>query len=101
MQSTTKEFNTYSTVDATPAKGNTSFFARQTETIFSFANIIMHFFSAQTMNERRARLEFHLGKLMIAQKAANEGIQPVDLSYLLTGRGARRRAITTNVPHKT
>lgn len=52
------------------------------------------------MNEKKARLETHLTKLMIKRKQANEGILPLDLSYLLTGRGARRRATTNHVPHK-
>lgn len=49
------------------------------------------------MNEKRTRLENYLSILMVKQRAANEGVSPLDLSYLLTGRGARRR---TNVPHK-
>lgn len=53
----------------------------------------------QTLNEKRTRLEKYLGHLMDKQRAMNEGIQPLDLSYLLTGRGARRRTTATNVPH--
>lgn len=53
----------------------------------------------QTLNEKRTRLEKYLSHLMEKQRAMNEGIQPLDLSYLLTGRGARRRTTATNVPH--
>lgn len=53
------------------------------------------------MNEKRNRLETFLSNLMEKQRAANEDNQPLDLSYLLTGRGARRgrRTTATNVPH--
>lgn len=52
----------------------------------------------QTLNEKRTRLEKYLGHLMEKQRAMNEG-PALDLSYLLTGRGARRRTTATNVPH--
>ena len=71
-------------------------FCRQSEKF----NHILSFFFVQTINERRTRLEKFLGHLMEKQRALNENIQPLDLSYLLTGRGARRRTTaTTNVPH--
>lgn len=54
----------------------------------------------QTLNEKRTRLENYLAKLTLIQKAANEDMQPLDLSYLLTGRGARRRTNTITVPLK-
>lgn len=53
------------------------------------------------MNEKRCRLEKFLSNLMGKQKAMHEEVQPLDLSYLLTGRGARgvrRRTTATNVP---
>lgn len=54
----------------------------------------------KTLNEKRTRLEKFLGHLMEKQRASNED-QKLDLSYLLTGRGARRgrRTTATNVPH--
>lgn len=52
------------------------------------------------MNEKRNRLEAFLSTLMTKQRALFTDAQPVDLSYLLTGRGARRRTTVTNVPHK-
>ncbi|XP_037039664.1 histone-lysine N-methyltransferase ash1 [Bradysia coprophila] len=54
---------------------------------------------SKTLNEKRTRLENHLSKLMTKMTSLNEDVQPINLSYLLTGRGARRRAnVTTNVP---
>lgn len=61
-------------------------------------NVFPKYFS-QTLNEKRTRLEKYLSHLMEKQRAMNDGIQPLDLSYLLTGRGARRRTTATNVPH--
>lgn len=52
----------------------------------------------QTLNEKRTRLESYLANLMNKLKCLNEDIQPLNLSYLLTGRGTRRRTNTTNVP---
>lgn len=58
-----------------------------------------HFIHLQTLNEKRTRLEKFLSHLMVKKRALNEDVQPLDLSYLLTGRGARRRTTATNVPH--
>lgn len=52
------------------------------------------------MNEKRNRLEGYLSTLMTKKRTLFMDAQPVDLSYLLTGRGARRRTNVTNVPHK-
>lgn len=52
------------------------------------------------MYEKRNRLEGYLCVLRTKQRAINSDAQPLDLSYLLTGRGARRRTTVTNVPHK-
>lgn len=67
----------------------------------SFNGFLIQFYSdmSQTLNEKRTRLEKYLSHLMEKQRAMNDGIQPLDLSYLLTGRGARRRTTATNVPH--
>ncbi|KAJ6636857.1 Histone-lysine N-methyltransferase ash1 [Pseudolycoriella hygida] len=54
---------------------------------------------SKTLNEKRTRLESYLSKLMTKMQSMNEDVQPINLSYLLTGRGARRRAnVTSNVP---
>lgn len=48
--------------------------------------------SLQTLNEKRSRLETHLSRLLTCLKACHpDSNPPVDLTYLLTGRGTRRR----------
>lgn len=64
----------------------------------------------QTLNEKRNRLETHLSRLLIHLKTTKPESEPaIDLTYLLTGRGTRRRtnqtapagitASTTNTNH--
>lgn len=65
----------------------------------NIAHLTVNVFVLQTLNEKRTRLEKYLNHLMEKQRTLNEGVQPLDLSYLLTGRGARRRTTATNVPH--
>lgn len=57
---------------------------------------MMIFSILKTLNEKRSRLDNHLTKLMAKLKSLNEHMQPINLSYLLTGRGTRRR--TNNTP---
>lgn len=54
---------------------------------------------SQTLNERRSRLETQLSRLMARLPVAGEDEQPVNLSYLLTGRGTRRRTNVNTIHH--
>lgn len=104
LESTTseKELNADLAANATATKGIPIFF--QTRCLFSLFNcanskkLIPNILPPQTMNEKRSRLESYLIRMLQQQQQLNEDIQPLDLSYLLTGRGARRRTNLTNVP---
>lgn len=53
----------------------------------------------QTLAEKRNRLEDVLGRLMTKLNANPAALPVVDISYLLTGRGARlRRTIANATP---
>lgn len=82
-----------------PQKVNHPKWANPARSIITFTKLCSFTFP-QTLNEKRVRLETNLSKLMCKLRAENEDMQPVDLSYLLTGRGTRRRTNVTNVPLK-